>query len=374
MAAASPPAAAAISLGAAMKRTQGGGAGESPFRENYEGASADDLVNYAAQEQAAAAESGEVFQYEVQTPVTVERQRSAMIPIISANITGRRVSIYNLNDGRPNPMRGVEVVNESELQLLPGPISVFDGAAYAGDAQIGHIGKGDKRLLEYSVDLDVAVITQPRSDSTVTHLKIVDGLLVQTVATTSTVSYAFDVKDAKRGRTIIIEQPKMHDWKLVEPAKPLEETQDVYRFEVKADSGKTTTTSVVQQRTEQQSVAVTSIDLPTIISYHKNGKLSNQVLKAIQEVAQKQSEINAAERDIAELDRQKNEIDGEQSRIRENMGRIDRASQLYTRYMTKLSDQETALEDLRDRRKAAQSKRDSLHAAFNEFLRTLNAE
>lgn len=336
--------------------------------------SADDLANYAAQAQAAGTEVGEVFQYEVQSPVSIERQRSAMIPILSANITGRRVSIYSLNDDRPNPMRGVELVNESDLQLLPGPIAVFDGGAYAGDAQIGHVAKGDKRLLAYSVDLDVDVITKPQATSTVTNIKIVDGMLVQTIANTSSVSYAFANKDAKRGRTVIIEQPRMEGWSLAQPNKPLEETQDLYRFELPVDAGKTATMTVVQERTERQSVGVTSIDLPTLVSYHKNGKLSDAVLAAVRDVAKRQGEINAAERGIAEIDRQKSEIDAEQARIRENMSKIDRASQLYTRYMTKLSDQENTLETLRDQRKSASANLEQLRTDLNNYLRTLNAD
>lgn len=336
--------------------------------------SADDLANYAAQAQAAGTEVGEVFQYEVESPVSIERQRSAMIPILSANITGRRVSIYSLNDDRPNPMRGVELVNESDLQLLPGPIAVFDGGAYAGDAQIGHVAKGDKRLLAYSVDLDVDVITKPQSTSTVTNIKIVDGMLVQTIANTSSVSYAFANKDAKRGRTVIIEQPRMEGWSLAQPKKPLEETQDLYRFELPVDAGKTATMSVVQERTERQSVGVTSIDLPTLVSYHKNGKLSDAVLAAVRDVAKRQGEINAAERGIAEIDRQKSEIDTEQARIRENMSKIDRTSQLYTRYMTKLSDQENTLETLRDQRKSASANLEQLRTDLNNYLRTLNAD
>lgn len=336
--------------------------------------SADDMANYAAQAQAAATEVGEVFQYEVESPITVARQRSAMIPILSTNITGRRVSIYSLTDARPNPMRGVELVNESDLQLLPGPISVFDGAAYAGDAQIGHIAKGDKRLLAYSVDLDVDVITKPQATSTVTRLKIVDGMIVQTIANTSSVSYAFANKDAKRSRTVIIEQPRMDGWTLSEPKKPLEETQDLYRFELPVEAGKTATTSVIQERTELQSVGITSMDMPTILSFHKNGKLSDAVLAAVRDVAKRQSDINTAERGIAELDRQKSEIDAEQSRIRENMSKIDRTSQLYTRYMTKLSDQENSLETLRDQRRAATEKLEQLRNDLNNYLRTLNVE
>jgi len=334
----------------------------------------DDMVNYAAQSQAQAGEVGEVFQFEIESPVTIERQRSAMIPIISSNITGRRVSIYSQTDGRPNPMRGVEIVNESNLQLLPGPISVFDAAAYAGDAQIGHISKGDKRLLAYSVDLDVNVLTRAQNASTTTRLKIVDGMILRTISSTTSLSYAFDNKDPKRARTIIVEQPRMDGWNLVEPKKPLEETQQLYRFEVPVEAGKTAAFSVTQERTESESVAIASYDMPSILGFHKGGKLSSAVLKAIEEVGRRQAEINTVEREIAELDRQKNEIDAEQSRIRENMAKIDRASQLYTRYMTKLTDQENTLEDLRERRKAAGARLETLRVAFNEHLRTLNVE
>ncbi|MFZ4576292.1 MAG: hypothetical protein ACOYN0_18050, partial [Phycisphaerales bacterium] len=55
--------------------------------------SSEDLAAYAARTQAAAMEVGEVFQYQLEGPVTVERQRSAMLPILSAGIEGRRVSI-----------------------------------------------------------------------------------------------------------------------------------------------------------------------------------------------------------------------------------------------------------------------------------------
>lgn len=352
---------------------KGGAGGVSSF-DGYKSASGDDLVNYAAQAQANATESGEVFQYEVKTPVTVERQRSAMIPIINANITGRRVSIFSAMDGRSNPMRGVELVNESDLQLLPGPISVFDGAAYAGDAQINHISKGDKRLLAYSVDLDVNILTRPDSQSTVRKLRIIEGLAIQTISTTQSMSYAIDNNDAKRARTLIIEHPRMEGWTLTTPARPAEETQDLHRFEVPVEPGKAATFSVVYERTDSQSMAVTSIDMPTIIGYHKNGKISDEVLKAFQEISRRQSEMNAIEREIAELDRQKNDIDSEQARIRENIGRIDRSSQLYTRYMTKLTEQETRLEDLRERRNTATTRLEDLRTDFDNHVRSLNVE
>ena len=86
------------------------GAPEFALREAL---SAGDLANYGARAQGSATEAGEVFMYEVDHPVTIERQRSAMIPLVNAGIDGRRVSIFNPADGGEHPMRGLEIISFS---------------------------------------------------------------------------------------------------------------------------------------------------------------------------------------------------------------------------------------------------------------------
>jgi hypothetical protein len=301
-----------------------------------------------------------------------------MIPFLSAPISGRRVSIYSAADGADHPMRGVELTNDSKLQLLPGPISVFDGSdnrtAYAGDAQIGHIAPTDKRLLAYAIDLDVNVLTTASSTSTLTHLKIVDGMFEQTLKSQNSMSYAFDNKDAKRARALIIEHPRLAGWTLIRPEKALEETQSLYRFELPVAPGKKETLSVVQERVESQKIGITSFDLPTLTTYFKDGKVSSKVLDTMKEVGKRQSQINDSQRQIADLDKQTAEISADQARIRQNMAGIDKSSQLYTRYMAKLTDQESKLEDLTDRKAKAQQELLKLQNDLNEYLRTLNVE
>lgn len=353
-------------------------AGKPGGRAEYFGLSANEMSDYSARAQAVAGEVGEVFQYELAAPVSIERQRSAMIPILAANVSGRRVSIFNTIDGTEHPMRGVELTNNADLQLLPGPISVFDGndgkSAYAGDAQIGHISQGEKRLLAYAVDLDVTTLVKPESNSTVTKLRIVSGAFEQTVKTQNKTSYAFKNADQKRDRLVVLEHTKFDGWKLIAPEKPAEETQNLYRFEIPVKSGKTETVSVVQERIEVQNVGVTSIDFATLVQYNKNGKLSDKVLETIRDIGRRQAEINDAERAVQEFDRQIAAINQDQSRIRENMGRIDKNSQLYSRYMTKLTEQETQLEDLNTKRADGQAKLDSLRTKLNEYIRSLNVE
>lgn len=344
-------------------------------KAGYTGISGDDLADYAAASRAQAGEVGEVFQYTLDTPVSIERQRSAMIPILTSTIPGRRVSIFNLADGSEHPMRGIELVNDSSLQLLPGPISVFDGAAYAGDAQIGHVGQGDKRLLAYAIDLDVDAQTKSEARNTVVKLRIVDGLIEQTIKTQTSLTYTFKNKDEKRPRTLFVEHPKLGGgWDLVTPAKADNETQTHYRFVVEADAGKQVELPVVSERTMRQSMGVLDMDMTSLMAFHRDGKLSNAAIEAVRKAAGMQAAINETDRQINALNEQTRAITAEQSRIRGNMGTVERTSQLYTRYVTKLNEQETELEDINDRRNTAQEKLEQQRREFNEYLRGLNVE
>ncbi len=338
------------------------------------GLSADDLTRYAAQAQAQAGEIGEVFQYTLKNPVNLERQRSAMLPILSAAIDGRRVSIYNRGDSPEHPMRGVELKNSTGLQLMPGPISVFDGAAYAGDAQIGHVSVGDKRLLSYAVDLDVTAQVKDESSQNVRRIRIVNGMLEITTRQIMAAAYGLSNKDQKRPRTILVEHPKVPGWDLVEPAKAAEETQNLYRFELVVDAGQAGAVRVQQERTDHSLVAVVGYDLGVLLAYMKDGKVSQKVVDAVREAARLQATVIEWQRKIEELDREAQAITNEQSRIRPNMQSIERNTDLYRRYVTKLNDQETRLEAIAKERAAAQTEYEKARAALEVYVGNLNVE
>lgn len=332
------------------------------------------MSDYAPSAAAQAGEIGEVFQYQMKTPVSLERQRSAMLPILSSAIEGRRVSIFNAADSTEHPMRGVEIKNSTGLQLMPGPISVFDGAAYAGDAQIGHVTLGDKRLLAYSVDLDVKALPKEDNTSTVRKVRIVNGSIEQTIKQQHKVSYAFMNKDEKRNRTIIVEQRKMEGWDLVTPKKAMEETEGLYRFEVELDAKESGKIDVVQERTDQQYFAVTGYDVGTLVAFSKDGKASAKVVEAVQKAAAMQAALNDTKRRIDQLDSERSGIDQDQNRIRQNMGTVARDTELYKRYATKLNEQETRLEEIREQRAKEVATLNQQQAELNAYAAGLNVE
>jgi hypothetical protein len=336
--------------------------------------SGDAMANYAPSAQATAGEVGEVFQYKLDQPVTIERRRSAMLPILSAAIEGRRVSIYNRNDGRTHPMRGVDIKNTSGLQLMPGPISVFDEAAYAGDAQIAHVAAGDERLLAYAVDLQVLVNTKDEYNTNLTSLRIVNGVVEETRKARQSVKYTFKNSDEKRDRTMVIEHTKMGGWDLVKPSEPKSQTQTAYRFEVEVEAGGAAGLEVVLERIDRQSIAVTSYNMKTLLAYASQGKASDAVVKAVREAGRLQALVRETTNKITAIEKERSEITSDQKRVRENMGRIDRNTELYARYIRKLDTQETRLEQIVTELESLRAEKDQRTKALNDYINHLNVK
>ena len=99
---------------------------------------------------------GQLFEYSVGN-VTLPRQKSAMLPIITDSIAVDRLSIYNASVLPRNALTGVRLKNITGKLLLQGPITVIDKNTYAGDARIDDVPAGQERLLSYGVDLQLVV-------------------------------------------------------------------------------------------------------------------------------------------------------------------------------------------------------------------------
>ncbi|HEU4596136.1 MAG TPA: hypothetical protein VFS10_13420, partial [Pyrinomonadaceae bacterium] len=88
-------------------------------------------------------ELGDLFEYAVEQPVTVNRNRSALIPILQTRMEGERVSIYNEAARRDRPMSGLFLKNTSPLTLEDGSLTVIEGDAYAGEALLERLKPGE---------------------------------------------------------------------------------------------------------------------------------------------------------------------------------------------------------------------------------------
>jgi hypothetical protein len=124
-------------------------------RGDFSGSGRTDLLyafqaGESVQSAAQTAELGELFQYAIDTPVKLPRQQSAMLPIVNQSVEGTKVSIYNPQVHAKHPLNGLRLKNSTALSLMQGPITVFEGGSYAGDAQIDYLQPGGERVTRWT--------------------------------------------------------------------------------------------------------------------------------------------------------------------------------------------------------------------------------
>jgi hypothetical protein len=204
-------------------------------------------------------------------------------------------------------------------------------------------------LISYAIDLQVQVnATNQRQESRVQTGKLVKGVLQLTRKSVLTQEYVMENK-ADHDKILIIEHPFRKGWKLVDSPKPFETTETWYRFRESMPAGKTMTLKVQQEIIQGETIAILPSDLSQLEFYSRMSEVPPEVRDALVKAMSMKSAMADTERQIKERQQQLADITQEQQRLRENMtsvGQASQTSQYYTRLLSKLNDQETAIEKL----------------------------
>ena len=318
---------------------------------------------------------GELFRYEIEKPVTIDRQRSAMLPIVAEGVEVEKVAIYDERVLAKHPLAGLRLVNSTKLNLMQGPLTVFEAGGYAGDARIEDMAPGSERLLSYAIDLDVEV--NPRTQSQADEMlavKIVKGTLV--VTRKATRKKVFEIKNSgSKPVKLLVEHPRDGgNWKLVAPEKTAETTRDRYRFAVLAEPGKPATLDVVEEQPGEQRIALSNIDANQIGIFVQSKVPSQRVKDALGQVLAKKRAIEEIVRTKQEKEREIQVVEQEQNRLRQNMGNLDRTNDLYLKYVRKMTEQEDRVDVLRKEITALIQKEQAARRELDDFLQQLELE
>ncbi len=325
----------------------------------------------SVQSVAQAADVGEMFQYTIATPVKLDRQQSAMLPIVNESVEGEKVSIYNQAAHGKHPLNGLRLKNTTDLHLMQGPVTVFDDGTYAGDAKIADLPPKSERLISYAMDLDTEVAPSDAGGPTqLVAVKLVRGTLFTTRRYQRERNYI--VKNGgPKAKKVLIEYPIDTAWTLQQPKEPAEKTRDLYRFAVTAEPGKPATEKVIETRTAEENYLVTNLDDNTIGFYINAKEVSQKIKDALEEIIKKKQQLGRVAGELNELNRQIQVIFAEQERVRQNMTQVPKDSELFRRYLTKFGEQESQVETLRTAVQKKIAERDDAQKKLNDFLQSL---
>jgi hypothetical protein len=323
---------------------------------------------------ATAARLGDYFQYALDRPVSLPRQKSALLPIVNKDVAGTRLSIYNEQTQPKFPLLGLRFRNTSGLHLMQGPITVFEGSSYAGDARILDLQPGEERLLSYAVDLGTEVNPVPSSDNgRIVEVKAVKGLLHTQTKLRETKTYAIKNRN-DQDRLVLVEHPVRNDFKLVDGARPAETASDVYRFEVNVAPGKTETLAVTEERTLTENVQLTNLNDDQVRFFISQTATSARVKEGLRKALDLRGLLARTQREIQEQERQLKAITDDQVRLRANLREMPATAAAYKRYLQKFDQQETTIEKYQQDIKALQQTEHTQKKALEDFLAAFSAE
>jgi hypothetical protein len=322
---------------------------------------------------ATASKMGELFHFTIAKPVVLPRRQSAMLPILNSTIQAEKVSIYNASVLAKNPLNGAYLINDTGIKMPGGPITIFDGGMYAGDARVDNLVPKDRRLISYAIDLDVTVDSSSQEANQVTSLKIVQGVLQIKRLFTWTQKYQIQNK-ADGERQVIIEHPLQPGRTLAQPAKFEEKTPTLYRFRVpvKKDSGEEFL--VREERVGFEEVAILNGATDLLVVYSKNEKMSKKVRDALAEAIRMRQELAASQGKLESLTGEIEAIKSDQDRLRKNIGTVGRDSELGRRYLKKLSEEENQIEELNKLIQETQGNVEGQRRALANYLKNLDME
>jgi hypothetical protein len=320
-------------------------------------------------------EVGELFEYYVEQPVTVRRDRSALIPILQTKMEGERVSVYNEATRKDRPMHGVRLKNTSALTLEGGSLTVIDGDAYAGEALIERLKSNEQRFISFGLDLGTLVTTKLKSERRPVFLvRAQKGVFEAHYHQTQKKTYTI-INQTDKKRIVYVEHPYREGWKLSDDTqKPSSQTINFYRFRVELDPRKTVELPVTETQAFMDTYQLANLTSRDVELFVTSNYIDAAMRAELEKLIDLKLSIGKESLRINALDKEAGEIGDDQKRLRENIATLkntNEAKQLVARYIAKAGEQETRLEQISKEKRAAQDALAKLTAEFDAAVRAL---
>jgi hypothetical protein len=318
---------------------------------------------------------GDLFEYEIEHPVTIKRNQSALVPIVMRDFAGRPVLLYNKATRAENPMRCVEFKNTTGLTLEGGPVTVLEAGNYVGEAMLETMKPDEERLVPYSVELGVHVLDNIDSHSDRVHRVVIrKGVLKAHYVKVEQTTYHLNNK-SDAAQIVYLEQPRAsREWKLFDTPEPHEITENYWRFRFTIEPKKVAAFVVKAKQTLFSTFSLTEVTEHTLSIWIEQKYLDAKTQKAMQQAIELRQEIAKIESGLQTLEKERTKIHEEQKRIRENLQSIgDRPGEkeLRERYLKTLNAQEDRLDKIDKDAAAKIEARDSGREKLNTMLAKL---
>ena len=191
---------------------------------------------------------GEGFRLLIDQPLSLPRQKSALLPVQHGPIALTPISIYNRSTHPRFPLRGAKIKNTTGQHILAGPATVTDAGGYVGDCKLPNLQPNEQRYISFAMDLGLEVRPEtPTSGTEYGPVRILEAV-IRSCKTTFQSKYRLNNRSTKP-RNLLLDHVPQPKYEVVGKNKPIESAKGVLRFAVKVEANK-----VVEEVVTEQSI------------------------------------------------------------------------------------------------------------------------
>ncbi len=319
----------------------------------------------SAPAQAAAKEAGEFFEYQVQTPVTVKRGESALVPLFSAEVKPERELLFNHRKLQNHPVAALRLKNTSGFTLERGPVTVAVEGDYKGEAIIAFTKDGDDLYVPYAVELGVKVAIDEKQEVTDIGVALRDKMFFFQRYRTTIAAYMIE-NTLNQPVTILIERGVIPDVKPFDSPVPDVETVDERRWKLTLPA-KTRRPFVIKERTVFSTHHILNgLTMHTLAEYLDKRYLDKALYGTLRPIVERYEAARNARSEINTLQNEKKTIATRQEQIRANLATLQTVGEegkLRMRILKQLEKSEDRLAAI-----------DAREAELNQIIVTKEAE
>jgi len=317
---------------------------------------------------ASGSDAGGQFEFTIKNPVNLDRRMSAMLPLVESTIDARGVLIYN-GTGR-YPRLGAEITNTSGMKLPAGPVTVYDGGVYAGDALLEFWNEDEKRLISFGEDLSVTASTSDTSTRFVSSVTVSGGVMTINRNMTFIKTYTF-INSGSAPKPMIVEHTKTVQTDLVSP-QASEQTAASYRFDITLPPTRETIFTVSEQRPISERITLLPLRLDSLISYTSNQEIPANVRQALERAVELRRAIDAADAAVRDIESQRTRLISDQDRIRRNLEAVGNQSVQGQEYLVRLTSLDNEIDAITSSLNDAINNTRAAQRTYENYLNEIN--
>lgn len=239
------------------------------------------------------------------------------VPILDQGVKAEMLSLYRPEAGSEHPTAAAMIDNDSGISLPPGIVTVYDGKqGYVGDAEATGLPAGQKQAVGFALDQKVSISLDPRSETTITQIKVVDGMInTSSITREDTVYRIVGAGDASR--TVLIEQMKRPGWTF-KADDMIDDTPTKDRIKTIVRAGETKVVTSTLSIVNQESFALANAGSDELVHW-QDAAIDSALREKLADLVKAKATQDAARQTLEDLDQQFTRGEADQQRARANL-------------------------------------------------------